>query len=68
MANLARHLNIDPEAALRRTNQKFRRRFGYVESKLGEKLADANLEEMDRLWNEAKAIDKAARKAAKVQE
>lgn len=68
MANLARHLNIDPEAALRRTNQKFRRRFGYVESKLGEKLADAGLEEMDKLWNEAKAIDKAARKAAKVQE
>ena len=56
-ANLARHLEIDPEAALRRTNAKFRRRFGRIEEKLaaqGRALTDSNLEEMDALWNEAK--------------
>tara|TARA_R110000868_G_scaffold83126_9_gene234925 strand:- start:2090 stop:2902 length:813 start_codon:yes stop_codon:yes gene_type:complete len=56
-ANLARHLEIDPEAALRRTNAKFRRRFGRIEEKLaaqGRALTDSNLEEMDAMWNEAK--------------
>lgn len=59
-ANLARHLNIDPEAALRRTNVKFRRRFGHVEKVLaasGRPLAGASLEEMDRLWDEAKRLE-----------
>jgi ATP diphosphatase len=58
MANLARHLGIDAEAALRDANAKFIRRFGAVEAALardGRKPEDATLEEMDRLWDEAKA-------------
>jgi MazG family protein len=57
VANLARHLEIDPEAALARTNLKFRRRFAAVEAGLAERgrpLADATLAEMDELWNQAK--------------
>ena len=56
-ANLARHLDVDPEAALRRTNAKFRRRFNYIEQALaaqGRSSAQSNLEEMDALWNAAK--------------
>lgn len=56
-ANLARHLKVDPEAALRRANAKFRRRFGRIEEKLaaeGRKPEQSTLEEMDALWNEAK--------------
>lgn len=56
-ANLARHLKIDPEAALRRANTKFRRRFGRIEAKLaalGKRPEESTLEEMDALWNEAK--------------
>jgi tetrapyrrole methylase family protein/MazG family protein/ATP diphosphatase len=56
-ANLARHLKIDPEAALRRTNAKFCRRFGRIEEKLattGRDISQSNLEEMDTMWNEAK--------------
>ena len=55
LANLSRHLNIDPEAALRRTNEKFVRRFSYIEEKLGDRLSEASLEEMESLWTEAKA-------------
>lgn len=57
MANLARHCKVDPEAALRATNDKFERRFRYVEQRLaeaGRKPADASLEEMEALWQEAK--------------
>jgi tetrapyrrole methylase family protein/MazG family protein/ATP diphosphatase len=56
-ANLARHLKVDPEAALRRANAKFRRRFGYIEERLaaeGRKPEQSDLEEMDALWNAAK--------------
>ncbi|PWV65907.1 nucleoside triphosphate pyrophosphohydrolase [Plasticicumulans acidivorans] len=56
-ANLARHLDIDPEQAVRGTNAKFERRFRYIEECLaagGRTPRDASLEEMDRLWNEAK--------------
>ena len=62
IANIARHLGVDPEAALRDANAKFVRRFGRVEealSKDGRKAEDATLEEMDRLWDEAKASEKA---------
>jgi ATP diphosphatase len=62
MANLARHLKIDPEAALRRTNAKFTRRFGAVESKLaarGKRPETSDLVEMDALWDEVKAEEKA---------
>ena len=55
VANLARHLKVDPEAALRRTNAKFTRRFRHVEASLGERAGKAGLEEMEALWQEAKA-------------
>ncbi|HEY4890492.1 MAG TPA: nucleoside triphosphate pyrophosphohydrolase [Reyranella sp.] len=57
VANLARHCTIDPEAALRATNDKFERRFRHIERRLaeaGRKPADATLEEMEALWQEAK--------------
>ena len=56
-ANLARHVDADPEAALRGTNAKFERRFRFIEAELarhGRLLGEATLDEMDRLWNEAK--------------
>jgi len=58
MANLARHLKLDPEAALRGANQKFTRRFQHIESRLAESgrtPSQSDLAEMDRLWDEAKA-------------
>jgi len=58
MANIARHLKIDPEAALRDANLKFVRRFGKIEAALrgeGRSPKDSTLEEMDQLWDEAKA-------------
>jgi len=57
VANLARHCKVDPEAALRGTNDKFERRFRYIEKRLaeqGRKPAGATLEEMETLWQEAK--------------
>ncbi len=62
MANLARHLEIDPEAALRAANAKFTRRFRAIEAALaeqGRRPEDSTLEEMDALWNAAKAQEKA---------
>ena len=64
MANLGRHLNVDPEKALRAANAKFTRRFKYIGKKLaadGRHPTDSNLEEMDALWDEAKALDKTGR-------
>ncbi len=61
MANMARHLGVDPEAALRDANAKFLRRFASVEDALaqeGRKPEDATLEEMDRLWDEAKDTER----------
>ncbi len=57
IANLARHLGIDPDMALSGTNVKFIRRFTYIETQLlsrGKALSDSSLDEMDALWNEAK--------------
>jgi MazG family protein len=57
VANLARHLQLDPEAALRGANAKFERRFGRVERWLAEEgrtPAESTLAEMDALWNQAK--------------
>lgn len=57
VANLARHCKVDPEAALRATNEKFERRFRHIERRLaesGRQPADATLEEMEALWREAK--------------
>lgn len=62
-ANLARHLKIDPEAALRAANAKFTRRFRAIEAGLatrGKRPEDSDLAEMDALWNAAKAAEKAA--------
>jgi ATP diphosphatase len=58
--NLARHLGVDGETALRRANQKFERRFRAIETALraaGRDLGDASLEEMEALWQAAKAVD-----------
>ena len=63
VANLARHLHIDPEAALRDANAKFTRRFHYVEDRAradGVAMADAGLERLDGYWNEIRAADKAS--------
>lgn len=60
VANLARKLGLDPEAALAATNTKFRRRFGAVEAGLaarGRRLEEADLEEMDALWEAAKVAE-----------
>ena len=57
VANLARHLGVDPEAALRSTNAKFIRRFSQIETALakeGRGPADASLAEMEKLWQAAK--------------
>jgi ATP diphosphatase len=57
IVNLARHMGVDPEAALRRTNRKVERRFASVEARLrdqGRTPQDADLAEMDALWTEAK--------------
>ncbi|MGZ3329095.1 MAG: MazG nucleotide pyrophosphohydrolase domain-containing protein, partial [Xanthobacteraceae bacterium] len=61
VVNLARHLEVDPEAAVRATNRKFERRFAAIERALedrGKTPQDATLEEMDTLWNEAKAAER----------
>jgi len=61
LVNLARHLNVDPERALRRTNQKFERRFQHIEKSLtakGVKIQEASLDEMEALWQEAKIGEK----------
>ncbi|MGL4395173.1 MAG: nucleoside triphosphate pyrophosphohydrolase, partial [Hyphomicrobium sp.] len=61
MANIARHLHIDPEDALRGANQKFVRRFTHIEARLaarGVTPERSTLAEMDALWDEAKAIEK----------
>lgn len=63
VANVARHLGIDPEGALRAANRKFARRFRYIEERLaaeGRSPAQSSLEDMDRLWNEAKAGERGA--------
>lgn len=64
MANLARHLSVDPEAALRAANTKFTRRFAAIEvalAAIGKRPQDSDLAEMDALWDAAKAQEKAAK-------
>lgn len=63
IVNLARHLDINPEEALRYANAKFTRRFQGVEqlasaTSVGAKLTDYSLEELDRFWEQVKAIEK----------
>jgi ATP diphosphatase len=58
---VARHLGIDPEAALRGANAKFERRFAHIEARLkegGRAPKDSDLAEMDALWDEAKRLGK----------
>ncbi len=58
VVNLARHLDVEPETALKRTNRKFRERFRFIEKELkanGRTLEDASLDEMDGLWEKAKS-------------
>jgi ATP diphosphatase len=67
VVNLARHLDVDPETALRGTNQKFERRFAAVEHTLAERgksPQQATLAEMDELWNEAKSVEAVERAAS----
>lgn len=62
VANISRHLKVDPEAALRAANAKFTRRFERIEDWLaeaGKAPAESSLEEMDALWDRAKAEEKA---------
>ena len=57
LVNLARFVKVDPEQALRKTNAKFRERFGHIERRLaeqGKKLEESNISEMEELWQEAK--------------
>lgn len=60
LVNAARLYGVDPEAALERTNQKFKKRFGYLEQKTikqGQSLKNMSLDEMNLIWEEAKAFD-----------
>jgi XTP/dITP diphosphohydrolase len=57
LVNYARFLNVNPENALRRTNEKFIKRFDYVQKKIkesGKKISESNLKEMDKYWDESK--------------
>ncbi len=66
LVNLARHLDVDADAALRATNAKFERRFRSIETALairGKTPAQATLAEMDALWDEAKASERGGEKA-----
>ena len=59
LVNYARFLGVNPENALRKTNKKFIKRFGYLEEKItesGRKLSESTLEEMDKYWEENKNI------------
>ncbi|MBD3298437.1 MAG: nucleoside triphosphate pyrophosphohydrolase [candidate division Zixibacteria bacterium] len=61
LVNLARHLKVDPETALSKTNRRFTRRFAYIEQQLAKdnrSLNDATLDEMDRLWETAKSRER----------
>ena len=61
LVNAARLYHINPDTALEKTNQKFIRRFNYIEQhsiKIGKPLTEMSLEEMDKLWNEAKVIER----------
>lgn len=55
LVNYARFIGVDPETALERTNKKFKSRFEYIEANAPKSLEEMSLEEMDALWNEAKA-------------
>jgi uncharacterized protein YabN with tetrapyrrole methylase and pyrophosphatase domain len=61
LVNIARYLSLDPESALRKTNRKFKRRFQWMEDRLhesGRTAAQAPMEELESLWQRAKAEEK----------
>jgi nucleoside triphosphate diphosphatase len=63
LVNIARHLSLDPESALRRTNRKFRRRFQWMEERLrntGRGPQEVSMEELETLWQQAKQQEKSA--------
>ena len=60
LTNLSRHLKVDAETALSKSNRKFEKRFRYIEDELnktGKNVNESSLEEMDKLWDEAKLIN-----------
>lgn len=60
LVNYARFLNVNPENALRKTNEKFVKRFNYIEDRLkesGKSFENSNLEELDKFWNESKNLE-----------
>ena len=64
LVNYARFTGVNPENALRRTNEKFGRRFRHIERRLaehGQSMADVDLAEMDRYWDEAKLLERQSR-------
>lgn len=61
IANLSRHLEIDPESAIRRANEKFSRRFRHIEARLAGRN-DAPLDEMEAYWDEAKRMERESEK------
>jgi uncharacterized protein YabN with tetrapyrrole methylase and pyrophosphatase domain len=63
LVNIARYLSLDPESALRKTNRKFKRRFQWMEARLhesGRSAEQASMEELESLWQQAKAEEKHA--------
>ncbi|MFV3092925.1 nucleoside triphosphate pyrophosphohydrolase, partial [Pseudomonas sp. GW6] len=63
VTNLARHLKVDPEAALRAANGKFEQRFRFIEQSVreaGRSMDGCSLEELDALWGEAKKLERQA--------
>jgi len=61
VTNIARRLNVEPEAALKLSNRKFRRRFGHIEGRLREqnrKFEETTLEELEEFWQEAKRMER----------
>ena len=67
LVNIARYLSVDPESALRKTNRKFKRRFQWMEDRLhesGRSADQASMEELESLWQQAKAHERQAEEKA----
>ncbi len=67
LVNIARYLSLDPESALRKTNRKFKRRFQWMEARLhesGRSADQASMEELESLWQQAKAEERSREKTA----
>jgi len=67
LVNIARYLSVDPESALRKTNRKFKRRFQWMEARLhesGRSADNTSMEELESLWQQAKAHERSVEKTA----